>query len=243
MCQVEKGDKMTFKDKHFKQAFGPLALAALMLVPTGCSEKKKIEEINKQQYGLLNPKPLDATDEFGSAVVLGQVNVLVYDANGNRKKDQYILTHGLQSSAYVPDTSRTFIREVRINNSATPVYVRVDRNGAIFTKEGFRGLFEKDSKVVIASDGNVKKIDGHKTAQLSAVPYTPKRNEVPDLSAEVLPTDTVAGSEIDTISVPQAVDSLNRDSSSLQIDTVANRKRTNSAAADTLIKIRQTMYE
>ena len=233
---------MTFKDKHFRQAFGPLLLSALMIVPTGCTEKQRTEKIKKQQFGLLDPTPIEATDEFGSGIVLGQANVLVYDSNGQRKKDQYVLTRGLQSSAYIPDTSRTFIRKAHINNSDTPVYVRVDRNGAIFTEDGFRGLFLKSGTVVIVSDNNVEKLDEYKAAHLSVASYTAPKNETLSSPKNLLSADTVANNDSNKIVISQSVENLKRDSSVLQIDTIAEEKKTD-LVIDTLAKMRQNINE
>lgn len=233
---------MTFKDKHFKQAFGPLLLSALMLVPTGCRDKSKDDFNDKQQIGLLDPKPLNTEDRYGTGVMLYHVTIPVYNSKGEAKPNQGVLTRGLQSSSYIPDTSRTFVRKAFVNNSNSPVYVKIDRNNAVFTDRGFCGLFWDGSSVVVVDDSNIAKFIGDKTVPFSASYSAKKVEHSPAATKNSEVIDSVEISDLDAIFLPHAADSLDTDSSSFKTDTVMNRKNTD-LITDTISQKRQADYE
>lgn len=234
-------NKMTFKDKHFKQAFGPLLLSAFMAVPMGCSEGHKTEEAEKQQTGLMDSTPLRSEDKYGFGVTLHHVTIPVYDRNGERKKDQGILTRGLMETAYNPDTSRTYVRKAYVNDSSTPSYVKVDRNNAIFTDQGFCGLFLDGSSVVVIDDANLDKFIGYKTSRVPAsFPF--KKNENSGAPKSSSPRDSVANNDSNTVFATHGADSINADSSHYRTDTIFGRKNIN-LSADTVAQLRQNVNE
>lgn len=227
---------MSFKEKHLKQAFGPLCMAALMLVPTGCNNDKKAYDVEKGQSGLLDTVPYESMDKYGSKVILHQVNIPVYNANGERKAAQWHLTHGLKHSDYVPDTSRTYIRKAYINNSTDATYVKVDRCNAVITESGFHGLFVDGDKVVVVHDDNVEKFKGDHSV---VVAHTPA-NRKSDIPAKPIlidaPEDNVADDSL--IIAATKADTLFNDTAKHMPDTIA-RKTTAPVVADTIRGLHQ----
>lgn len=146
---------MTYKEKHLHQAFGAMAVSLAMLVPAGCT-KHKIENQTKQQVGLLNQTLIDAEDKYHNEVTLNLVHVPIYNKDGSRKTDQYVLTHGINNSSYEPVKEETYISKAYLNDSPRGFYVKIDKNRAILTEDGFSGLFvDKTGKVAIVADKNI----------------------------------------------------------------------------------------
>ncbi len=147
---------MTFKEKHLV----PLLLAATLT--TSCSEDKRIffKEKTPEGQGLLYEGPLRENDKYNVEVTLYQVNIPLYKRNGERLKEQYMLTRGLQKSKYKSSQSleEMSVKAVYINGSNEASYVKVDNNNAIYTERGFCGLFiDYNKKAVVIADSNVSR--------------------------------------------------------------------------------------
>jgi len=203
---------MSFKDKHIKQAFGPLMVSVLMLVPSGCVYQPKTGEQNNREQGLLDPTPILTEDRYGAPITIYHVNVPTYDQYGNRKADQAVLTRGLKDSDYKGDTSKLYLKKAYINDSQMPCYINVDKNNAVLTDDGFKGLFlDNNDRVVVVRDDNVSKflaehssVYSYKSAKkdnLITVPVSegkkqPDKNDKTDSIAEIfgdsLRTDTLS---------------------------------------------------
>ena len=145
---------MTFKEKHLL----PLVIAATLTA--SCSDEKKIFSKDKEPEvnGLLDERPLKDNDKYNVEVTLYQVDVPVYQKNGERLEGQYMLTRGLKTSSYESSQSvdEMSVKPVFINGSKEACYVKVDDNNAIYTERGFCGLFvDYNKKAVIVSDANV----------------------------------------------------------------------------------------
>ena len=157
---------MTFKEKHFKQAFGPLLLSAMMVLPTGCGKPNKEYEVDDKNMGLLDPTPVELTDNYGDKVKLSHVQIPVYNKDGERLKDQWVLTRGVADTDYVPDTSKVRFRATHLNNNPKADYVMVDANGAILTDNGGCGLFLEGKVIFIVANANLDKYIGERTVQM-----------------------------------------------------------------------------
>lgn len=157
---------MTFKEKHFKQAFGSIMFATMMMLPTGCGKAYKGNYEDGAREGLLDPTPVEAKDYYGTKVALSQVDIPVFDSAGNRLQDRWVLTHGLPDSDYDVDMSMCALRRVYLNDCDKPCYVQVDANNAILSKNGGCGLFVNEQKIVVVSDKNLNKYLGKRAARL-----------------------------------------------------------------------------
>ena len=192
---------MTFKEKHFKQAFGPILLATMMLLPSGCGKVFKGNSDAGRGEGLLDPTPVEVKDYYGTNVALSQVDIPVFDGEGNRLKDRWVVTHGLANSGYEADMSVSTLRRVYLNDGDEPSYVQVDANNAIMSENGGCGLFLDGHKIVVVSDVNLNKYIGKRTAKLvlpqsrpARKPMVLKKEETPapEITA---PTDSVAAKD------------------------------------------------
>lgn len=193
---------MTFKEKHFRQAFGPLMFSALMLLPTSCGRIFKGYSPDEQSGGLLDPTPVEVKDYYGTEVALSQVDIPVYDENGNRLQNRWVLTRGLPDTRYQASTSMYDLRRVRLNGSDEECYVRVDKNNAILTAKGGCGLFENYGNVIVISDANLDKyLNGRQekilknTAKLSKK-VEAKQAEKTVETSEPQPTDSIVSDTI-----------------------------------------------
>lgn len=159
---------MTFKEKHLV----PLLLAATLT--TSCSEDKRIffKEKTPESQGLLDERSLKENDKYNTAITLYQVDVPLYKRNGERLKEQYMLTRGLQKSKYKSSQSleEMSVKAVYINGSNEVSYVKVDNNNAIYTERGFCGLFiDYNKKAVVIADSNVSRF----VAEMNVKSMTP----------------------------------------------------------------------
>ena len=224
---------MSYKEKQYHQAFGALALSVAMLIPTGCTEQKT-QTPKEKQVGLLDPTPIKAIDKYNDAVTLSLVNVPVFNSDGTRKKDRFVLTHGLTNSSYKPVGTETFIRKAYLNNSKTPHYVKTDKNRAIYTENGFSGLFLNEyGEVEVIADKNVSDfVKEHDKPRLNAKPQDGAANIHSVEREELKPT------KVDSVSVAERTDS-----SEVVVpimfssDTIITERPVN--AADTIAKRRE----
>lgn len=189
---------MNFKEKHFRQAFGPLLFSALMVLPTGCGKTNKNYEVVENNMGLLDPNPTGRVDNYGEEVKLSHVQIPVYDDDGQRLKDQWVLTYGIADTEYIPDISRTRFKSVHLNGSPERCNVMVDRNGAVLTEEGSCGLFVEGSKVLIVGNNNLDKFIGERTVKVVQDNTKPQKNKqtVSKDTTDIKPVDTDANSAV-----------------------------------------------
>jgi len=207
---------MTFKEKHFRQAFGPLLLSALMTLPAGCGKNAGNGKDDNQTMGLLDPTPVEMSDKYGVDVVAEQVEIPVYDKKGKRLEGQWVLTHGLPNTKYEPDTSLTSVRMVHINDNPNVNRVKVDANNAVLTDKGVCGLFVEDGKIVLVSDASLRGfISENNVAMLRASSAKSQKKTNP--------------AQYENTSKAEITDSVINDES-VTIDTIGNH-------ADTLMKM------
>lgn len=241
MIKEQSEGKMKYKEKHSHQlrgAFGALALAMAMMIPAGCTNNNT-KDNKKEAQGLLDSTPLKVNDKYNDAVTLYLVDVPVYDRNGERKKDQYMLTRGLQSSDYRAEGSKRYTRKAYFNNSNEAVYVQVDGNNAVWTERGFVGLFvDNDSKVVVVSDKRVSDfikdrsvVENHHSSSMSV------SERISKVRSAIEETDSV-----NNVSVP---DSISTDTVKMQTDTLNIKEPvdTNTMLPDTIGTMRQDVRE
>lgn len=154
----KRGFDMKFKEKHLL----PLMMAATVL--TSCDDIKTTFSKDKHNdLGLLDETPQKDADKYGTEVTLYQVDVPVYKKNGERLKNQYVLTRGLKQSSYtsVDRIENLQVKKVYLNGSNEANYVKVDARNAIYTKNGFCGLFvDYNNKAVVVADKNVAQFSG-----------------------------------------------------------------------------------
>lgn len=217
---------MSYKEKHLHQlgrAFKVLALSMAMLIPAGCTDKKEKDE-NAQPVGLLDKTPLKTNDKYGAKVTLYLVDVPIYTNSGERKKEQYVLTRGLNNSDYVTGTKR-YVRKAYFNNSPDAVFVQVDENNAVVTEKGAVGLFlGNDGKVVVVSDNNVSDFIREKdikNAWQSSYANSAERAEKTSQTVE-------AEDSISNISVSDSIES-----DTLKVTATDTLKTAEKAVADT----------
>ena len=147
---------MTFKEKHLL----PLMMSAVMITSCGDVKNPFHGDKEKDNMGLLDDRPQKDNDKYGTKVLLYQVNVPVYNADGERLENQYILTRGLQKSSYesASEIKNMRTKPVYLNGSDAVCYVKVDSNNAIYTEQGFCGLFiDYNKKAVVIADENIGK--------------------------------------------------------------------------------------
>ena len=159
---------MNYKEKHAHHLHRALKVTALVMaamLPLACAEKKE-QETQTQEYGLLDKSPLKSHDKYNAEVVLYSVDVPVYNCNGERRRDQYVLTHGLKKSIYHSKNAERYVRKAYLNGAKEATYVKVDDNYAVETKQGFVGLFlDENSNVVVVSDKHVNDFIKERAAQ------------------------------------------------------------------------------
>lgn len=226
---------MTFKEKHLIA----LTLGASLFL--GCSEDKKTLSAEEQydSMGLLDKRPLNEHDKYNSKITISHVDVPVYSSNGQRIKDQYVLTRGLEKSDYKskqkPEEMK--VKAVHINGNPKICYVKADANNAIFTERGFCGLFIDDNQnAIVISDDNVEvfveELRKHRISQNS---HTEQRKNVQNNQnvstfEEVIPTDSVKA------------DTIKNDTMNIEIvptDTIGKKTFNKNQFADTLQSLRQ----
>ena len=190
---------MTFKEKHLL----PLALTAALTMSCGENKNPFYKDKDIDSKGLLDEKPQKDMDKYNTAVTLYQVDVPVYDAEGNRLENYAVLTRGLKNSTYVsPQTVENMrVKEVYLNGDQKTWYVKADTNNAIYTKDGFSGLFiDYNSRAVIVADNNVEqfvndlganKIMQRLRAERRHVNDSARENIVAGVTKSVAPKDTI----------------------------------------------------
>lgn len=143
---------MTYKQKHLAML---TVSAAMLTLATGC-QKQQAPTPNKEKVGLLDDTPIQTHDKYGSKITIYLVEVPLYDQNGKRLKDTYMLTRGLQKQDFTGYSSgnNMQLKAVCFNNSKDPVYVMVDENSAIKTVSGYAGLFAENGKAILVSEDN-----------------------------------------------------------------------------------------
>lgn len=229
---------MTFKEKHLHQAFGTLAVSMAMLLPTGCTTEQTKDNKSEQKIGLLDSTPHVVTDKYNDNVTLHLVNVPIYNKDGTPKENQSVLTRGIRNSSYSPAGDVTYICKVRLNGSETWHYVKTDKNHAIYTENGFSGLFvDKDGEAVVVKDENVpdfvKWLDVQRDAAKKQDNYNLRNS---DRFVEISPKDTA------TVKV-ESSDSTITEIMPLPTDTTKNEITTPVAnSLDSLMK-RQEVRE
>ncbi len=208
---------MTFKEKHLV----PLLLVATLT--TSCSGDKKIffNDKTPEGKGLLDERPLKENDKYNVEVTLYQVNIPLYKRNGERLKEQYMLTRGLQKSKYKSSQSleEMSVKAVYINGSNEVSYVKVDNNNAIYTERGFCGLFiDYNKKAVVIADSNVSRF----VAEMNVKSMTPHSraetsrndNRMSADIAEVEKSDSIGSADVKVEKSDSLVgDTVNMDSS------------------------------
>ncbi len=199
---------MTFKEKHFKQAFGPFMLAALMMLPAGCGKAGKWTNSGDDGMGLLSPNPVDTVDKYGVNVSLRHVQIPVYDKDGNRLKDRWILTYGLPNTQYSPDVSKSTIQEVCLNKNPKTCFVRIDRNNAVLTDFGGCGLFVENSKVVIVSDARIDDFVGELNVKVSRSQVHPAKVNHAEKAENEPQNNVVEADSLKVDTLQKSVDTL-----------------------------------
>jgi hypothetical protein len=154
---------MKFKEKHL------LPLALTVALTTSCSEEHKpfFKEKKSNDMGLLDDQPIKDNDKYGTSVTLHQVDVPVYREDGSRITDQYVLTRGTNSNyASMQSVENMRVKPVYLNGSSHVSFVKADDNNAIYTEEGFSGLFiDRNRHAVVVADANISEF----TSEISIV--------------------------------------------------------------------------
>ena len=229
---------MTFKEKHLV----PLLLAATLT--TSCSEDKKIffKDKTPEGQGLLDERPLKENDKYNAAITLYQVNVPLYNRNGERLRGQYILTRGLQKSEYKSSQSleEMAVKAVYINGSSDIHYVKVDNNNAIYTERGFCGLFaDYNKRAVVIADNNVSQFISElnvKSITTSSRVETRRNDNRQSVDiADIEKSDIIGSSEEVELSDSLVGDTVNVDSA------VHKKTFSDKQFLDTLKSMRQNM--
>ncbi len=210
---------MTYKEKHFAKAFGPLMMSALMILPSGCGRLKGDYRADSNAGGLLDPEPIEQNDNYGGKVKLSHVQIPVYSKQGERLKDRWVLTRGIADTRYTPEITNVKIRGVHLNDSPELSYVRVDDNGAVLIGNNDRdskacGLFVVGEKVTVISDVNVDKFVGERNVRIIQGYFKSPKNK----QNVVKDTTAVAPAEPEI----EKVNAENTDSFNQQTDTVKN---------------------
>ena len=141
---------MTYKQKHLAML---MVASAALTMSTGCQKQPK-EISEKEKAGLLDDTPLKAQDKYGAQVTVYLVDVPLYNKDGTRQKDAYMLTRALSKKDFANYQSSNNMRLTKVcfNGSKNAVYVMTDENGAIQTTHGYVGLFaDKNHAVVVAA--------------------------------------------------------------------------------------------
>lgn len=243
---------MKYKEKHMhhlRRALGAVALSAVMLIPVGCTEKKeKVDQREKQ--GLMDPTPIHTHDKYNSGVTLYLVNIPLYERNGARKQDQYVLTRGLGKSEYRASGLTVYTRKAFINGSKEPKYVPTDENGAVYIEretetgieKGFAGLFVgDDGEVYVVADENVSDFIKEREQQRIQARAAVSGNSVERVVKATEPEEIT-----DSIRSESVADSLNVDTIKMSADSIFNakvEKDTGKVHTDTLNMIRQDVRE
>lgn len=207
---------MTFKEKHFKQAFGSVMFATMMMLPTGCGKAYKGNYEDGAREGLLDPTPMETKDYYGAKVTLSQVDIPIYDGDGNRLKDRWVTTRGVVGSKYEEDVSLLKTRRAYLNDNTEECYVQVDANNAILAKDGACGLFLDGYDVVVVGNESLNKHIGKHPAKLvlpkvkTAKKTLPEKTTAKWVKEDILSTDSA---EKDTV----------EGSSSMFKDSLANK--------------------
>ena len=162
---------MTYKQKHLAML---MVASAALTMTTGC-QKQPQEQQSKEKAGLLDDTPLKMHDKYGTMVTLYLVDVPLYNKDGTRQKDAYMLTRALSEEDFANYQSGNNLRLAKVcfNNSKDAVYVMADENGAIQTMRGYAGLFADKNQAVIVAAQNVgefvSEINQHEEARRNAM--------------------------------------------------------------------------
>ena len=87
---------MTYKQKHLAML---MVASAALTMSTGCQKQPK-EISEKEKAGLLDDTPLKAQDKYGAQVTVYLVDVPLYNKDGTRQKDAYMLTRALSKKDF-----------------------------------------------------------------------------------------------------------------------------------------------
>lgn len=142
---------MTFKEKHLI----PLMMVSALTLSCGNNTEK---EKNDNALGLLDERLMRDHDKYGNDVTLAQVKIPLYKKNGERDNECYVLARGLNKSEYLSSQKlpKLTIKPVYLNGSKKLSYVKADGNNAIYTDNGFSGLFiDTDNNAVVVADVNI----------------------------------------------------------------------------------------
>ena len=185
---------------------------------TSCGEVKNPfhNDKKKDNMGLLDDRPLKDDDKYGVNVLLYQVSIPVYTPEGKRLKNQYILTRGLQNSSYesIQKIENMSIKPVFLNGSDQVSYVKADDNNAIYTENGFCGLFiDYNKNAVIVADKNINQFTTDLGLKRLNKPVNNEQNRNYSRSNSTIDDDL--SQVTDTITQREIKDSVN-------IDTIGN---------------------
>ena len=211
---------MTFKEKHLL----PLMMSAVVMTSCGDVKYHFSKDKEKDDTGLLDERPLNDSDKYGTSVVLAQVNIPVYDKKGNRLKDQYVLSRGLQKSSYesVQKFEKMSTKPVYLNGSGYLNYVKADDNNAIYTERGFCGLFIDDNKkAVVVADKNINQFTTDLGLKRLNKPANNEQNRNYIRSSNMKEEDL--SQVTDTITPREMKDSVTVDTIGASPDTLVNK--------------------
>ena len=153
-----------------------------------------------------------------------QIDIPLYNKNGDRLSGQYVLTRGLKKSGYKsqqkPDQMK--VKPVYINDSPNAYYVKVDDNNAIYTECGFCGLFtDYNKKAVIVADNNISRFTSElNVKEISSSSRTENRKSYTRVNSEEMEFEASDG--IDTLNI----NNIKKDTSVVDItdvDTAQNK--------------------
>lgn len=226
---------MTFKEKHLVA----LTLGTCLLM--GCSENKKAfnDEYKYDSMGLLDERPMKDCDRYNSKIVIHHVNIPVYNSEGQRIEDQYVLTRGLEKSDYKsrqkPEEMK--VKAVHINGNPKVCYVKADANNAIYTERGFCGLFiDKNQNAIVIADDNIQTF----VDELKGYNISQNKHKEQHKSAQEIKENNSIKNDVPVDSVK--TDTIRNNTSAFDIvptDTVSDRTFNEKQFIDTLQSIRQ----
>jgi len=222
---------MTFKEKHLI----PLMMVSALTLSCG-NNKGTEKEKNENTSGLLDERLMQDHDKYGNDVTLGQVKIPVYKKNGERDNECFILTRGSNKSEYASsqELSKMAVKPVYLNGSKKLSYVKADVNNAIYTDNGFSGLFiDTDNNAVVVADVNITRFvdDMNKSLNREHVIIRRHANSAMKEESDVA-KNANDSTIIDVASYEASEDSLRRDSvinkntysKELFLDTLRNLK-------------------
>ncbi len=195
---------MSFKTKHLILAGGLLTMAA------SCQKKTPQEKVVADS-GLLDPRPQETRDEYGTKVIISHVNVPIYGKDGEPANGQMVLTRGVPSEKYkdYQQEGKLSLHYAHLNGAGYASLVMADENGAINTTDGFNGLFVEGGKVILVAPENVAAYVNERRGKTSPVS---KRITAPQpvKTPEIVPDTTAVADS--TAQQKDSVKSASRDS-------------------------------